>query len=79
MSGFKLQVRRLAGCIAAGATPAAAQCAMCRTALAAQHGSAAVFNKAVLILLLPAVVLFGCTFLLVYTRHRVGNEEKPEE
>ena len=79
MSGFKLQVRRLAGCIAAGATPAAAQCAMCRTALAAQHGSADVFNKAVVILLLPAMVLFGSTFLLVYASHRMGNEEKPEE
>jgi cation transporter-like permease len=79
MSGFKLQVRRLAGCIAAGAIPAAAQCAMCRTALAGQHGSAAVFNRAVVILLLPAVVLFSATFLLVYTRHRMGNDEKPEE
>ena len=79
MNGFKLQVRRLAGCIAAGVTPAAAQCAMCRTAVAAQHGSAAVFNKAVVILLLPAVVLFGSTFLLVYTQHRMGKEEKPEE
>jgi hypothetical protein len=52
---------------------------MCRTALAGQHGSAAVFNKAVVILLLPAVVLFSGTFLLVYTRHRMSNDEKPEE
>jgi hypothetical protein len=59
--------------------PAAAQCAMCRTALAAQHGGADVFNKAIVILLLPAVVLFSGTFLLVYTRRRMGDDEKPEE
>jgi hypothetical protein len=76
---MKLQVLRLASCIAAGTISAAAQCAMCRTAMAAQHGGAGVFNKAILILLLPAVVLFSGTFLLVYTRHRAGNDEKPEE
>jgi hypothetical protein len=47
--------------------------------MAAQHGGAGVFNKAILILLLPAVVLFSGTFLLVYMRHRAGNDEKPEE
>jgi hypothetical protein len=76
---MKLQVLRLASCIAGGAAPLAAQCSMCRTAMAAQHGGAEVFNKAILILLLPAIVLFSGTFLLVYTRHRTGNNEKPEE
>ena len=79
MSGCKLQVLRLAGCIAAGVVPVAAQCAMCRTAMAAQHGGADVFNKAILILLLPAVVLFSGTFLLVYVQHRGRSGEKPEE
>ena len=79
MNGCKLQLLRLASCMMTGVVPTAAQCSMCRTALAAQHGGADVFNKAILILLLPAVVLFSGTFLLVYTQHRARNGEKPEE
>ena len=68
------QVAGLVSCIVAGGVPAAAQCAMCRTALAAQHGGAGVFNKAILVLILPAFALFTGTFLLIYTRRG-----KPEE
>jgi hypothetical protein len=71
---MKLQVLRLVSCIVAGGVPAAAQCAMCRTALAAQHGGADVFNKAILVLILPAFVLFSGTFALIFTRRG-----KPEE
>jgi hypothetical protein len=78
MIGCKSQVRRLLSCIAVGALPAAAQCSMCRTALS-ENGGAAVFNKAILILLLPAMVLFSGTFLVVYRGQRRGNDQKPEE
>jgi len=43
-----------------------AQCAMCRTALAAQGAHARTLNAAILILLLPALALFSAVFLLAF-------------
>jgi hypothetical protein len=44
-----------------------AQCAMCRTAASAQGAHAAhTLNTAILILLLPALVLFSAVFLVAF-------------
>lgn len=57
--------------------PALAQCSMCRTALSAQGPEAAeAFNRAILILLVPAVVLFSSVFLLVFRAPKGGDESK---
>lgn len=57
----------LVAAVAGNALPVLAQCSMCRTALAAQGPEAAdAFNRAILILLVPAVVLFSSVFLLVF-------------
>ncbi len=46
-----------------------AQCAMCRTAAAAQGAQAvSALNKAILILLFPAIALFSGVFLLAFRR-----------
>jgi hypothetical protein len=42
-----------------------AQCAMCRSAAAAQ-GASGTLNAAILILLLPALVLFSAVFLMAF-------------
>lgn len=54
-----------------------AQCAMCRTAMAAQQAKAiGAFNHAILILLVPAVALFSGMFLWAI---RFRNEVPPGE
>jgi hypothetical protein len=61
--------RAVALALAAGA-PLFGQCAMCRTAAAAQGAHAAhSFNKAILILLLPALMLFSGIFVLAFRFH----------
>lgn len=50
---------------------AAAQCSMCRNAVAAQ-GAADTFDRAILILLIPAVAMFSCVFIFAC---RYGNSE----
>ncbi len=57
---------RLAGMLFATEELMRAQCAMCRTAAAAQAHAAGTINTAILILLLPAVALFSGVFLLAF-------------
>jgi hypothetical protein len=53
--------------IVTAATPALAQCSMCRTAAAAQGpGAMHAMNTAVLLLLLPALALFSAVFALAF-------------
>ncbi len=61
--------------------PALAQCPMCRTALASQGRSAAdTFDRAILILLVPAVAMFGGVFLLAFRIARsAGTPESPDD
>jgi L-methionine (R)-S-oxide reductase len=47
-----------------GAQVAAAQCSMCRTAASAQAAQSAVLNTGILILFLPALVLFSAIVIL---------------
>jgi hypothetical protein len=65
--------------MAAAGGPAAAQCSMCRTALAAHgHNAGDAFNRAILILLLPAIGLFGTVFGLVF-RYADSTKDTPED
>jgi hypothetical protein len=57
---------RLAGLLLAAEALMPAQCVMCRTAMAAQAQAAGTINRAILILLLPAVALFCGVFLLAF-------------
>ena len=61
----------------ATAAPAAAQCAMCRTALS--HKAGDTFNRAIIILLVPAVAMFGTIFLAVVRFAGSRGEEDPDE
>lgn len=62
-----LAVRVAAALLLALPSRVLAQCAMCRTAAAAQGARAAsTLNTAILILLLPALVLFSAVFLLAF-------------
>ena len=70
----KIQSRLLAagGLLLMGKASALAQCAMCRATLAGDPHAAAAshqMNMAVLLLLIPAIVLF-CGFFLVMYRYR---------
>jgi|GEM_PF-2300361 len=60
------------------AAPALAQCAMCKAAIAGSDNPAElsrVIDDAVLVLLVPAVVIFGAVILLVFRfRHSQGGE-----
>ncbi|HEX8992252.1 MAG TPA: hypothetical protein VF784_11300 [Anaerolineales bacterium] len=76
MIGWVGRFSRLASYVAAGAVPAAAQCSMCRTALAAHSGE--VFNRAILILLLPAMAFFSGTFLLFHRLRQSGDDDQQE-
>ena len=71
---------RLAWVLMAGALPAAAQCSMCRTALSAQgHHAGDAFNRAILVLLVPAMAMFGTIFLAVCKYSGSGGEGDREE
>ena len=61
----------------AAAAPAAAQCAMCRTALS--HKAGDTFNRAIVILLVPAVAMFGTIFLAVCRYAGSPRQEDPDE
>jgi hypothetical protein len=61
----------------AAAAPAAAQCAMCRTALS--HKAGDTFNRAIIILLVPAVAMFGTICLAVVRYAGSRAEEDPDE
>jgi hypothetical protein len=63
--------------VLAAAAPAAAQCAMCRTALSHKGGDT--FNRAIIILLVPAVAMFGTIFLAVFRYAGSRAEEDPSE
>lgn len=70
-----MRVRHLVAIVAAGAASSTllAQCPMCRTALGALGPEAAdAFNRAILILLIPAVGLFCGVYLLLF-RQRGGT------
>ncbi len=58
--------RTLGAFLIAAAGQAFAQCSMCRTAAAAQAQAAGTINTAIVILLVPALVLFSGVFLLVF-------------
>jgi hypothetical protein len=59
------RIRSFLPVLLAGGVPAFAQCSMCRAAAAAQGPHAAhAMNTAVLILLVPALALFGGAFVL---------------
>lgn len=63
-----------------GATwPVLAQCPLCRTAVAAQGSAAAsTFDRAILILLVPAVTLFCGVFLLAFRHGGPPGDDQPE-
>ena len=63
--------------LVAAAVPAAAQCSMCRTALS--HKAGDTFNRAIIILLVPAVAMFGTIFLAVVRFAGSRGEEDPDE
>ena len=74
MRGALRFVPALAACI-----PALAQCPMCRTALASQGRSATdAFDRAILILLVPAVTMFSGVLLLAFRMARSAGTEEPE-
>ena len=60
---------------AAACAPALAQCSMCRNAVAAQ-GAADTFDRAILILLVPAVAMFSSVFIFAC---RCGRSERADE
>ena len=70
------QIFRSAWALLAAAAPAAAQCAMCRTALSHKNGDT--FNRAILILLVPALVMFGTIFLAVVRFAGNSRQEDPD-
>ncbi len=76
---------RLSGTVIASALSAAAQCSMCRTAVSASGNHAGdTLDHAIIILLVPAVAMFGTIFLAVCHYGGSGGgeedlEEKPEE
>ena len=74
---LKLAIPLLALVLIAAAVPASAQCPMCRTAVAAGGDKAGdTFDRAILVLLIPAVVMFSSVFLLsLRYRNTVGQEE----
>jgi hypothetical protein len=68
---------RLAGTLLLAASTLAAQCSMCRTAVAAQNAKAIEsVNYGILILFVPAVLLFSSVFVLAF-RHGL-KEDDPE-
>jgi hypothetical protein len=68
---------RLAGTILLVASTLAAQCSMCRTAVAAQNAQAIEsVNHAILILFVPAIFLFSSVFVLAFRHGR--REDDPE-
>lgn len=79
-----MSVRRFAFIAAAAAAlgnglPLLAQCQMCRTALGALGSAAAdAFNRAILILLIPAVGLFCGVFLLMFRHRDPTGGDRPE-
>jgi hypothetical protein len=74
------RVFRSSWALIAAAAPAAAQCSMCRTALSANgHHAGDAFNRAIVILLLPAVVTFGTIFLAACRYAGSGGDEDPDE
>ncbi len=56
-----------------------AQCSMCRTAAAAQGAQSSVIDSAILVLLVPALVLFGAIVLLTYRLREQRPEGKSEQ
>lgn len=56
------------------ALPSAGQCSLCRLAVAQDASLGRAFNKAILILLVPALVVFGGVFVLAI---RSGYPERP--
>jgi len=75
------RVTRVAGVLVASAASAAAQCSMCRTAVSASgHRAGDTLDHAIIILLVPAVAMFGTIFLAVcHYGGSGGGEEEPEE
>jgi hypothetical protein len=67
------------------ASPASAQCAMCRAALAGSNNAFFIrnFNIGVLVLLVPPVTMFCAIFVVLKRYHRddqrPDSEEKEEE
>jgi len=67
------------------ASPASAQCAMCRAALAGSNNAFFIrnFNIGVLVLLVPPVTMFCSIFVVLKRYHRddqrPDSEEKEEE
>lgn len=62
--------------------PAAAQCAMCKTALTNSPETAKLaenFNKAVFVLLIPPVLLFCGIFVAAYKFHKAPGQSTAEE
>ena len=76
MTGRNRMSVRVAASIAAAAAPALAQCSMCRTALETHSGD--VFNRAILILLLPAMAIFSGAFLLFFRLQRTEKDDRLE-
>jgi hypothetical protein len=65
-------------CILISTLPAFAQCSMCRASASAQGAEAsAAFDKAIVILLAPALILFSGVFLFVF--HREGPARDSED
>ena len=66
---------RLSGLLLASVALLPGQCVMCRTAAAAQAQTARTINTAILILLVPAMALFGGVFMLVFRSAPGGEDE----
>jgi hypothetical protein len=61
-----------------GGIPAMAQCPMCRTAVAAGGDKAgSTFDRAILVLLVPAVALFSSVFVLSIRYRNTARRDQP--
>jgi len=70
---------RLISAIFLACAAASAQCIMCRTAAGAQpHGASDAMDKAIVILLAPAVAMFCGIFVAIF-RHVPKNGQIPKD
>src|SRR3982750_3848480 len=76
-----LVVAVAAACLVFANAPAAAQCAMCRTALSNSPETAKLaqnFNYAILVLLIPPVLLFCGIFMAAYKFRKAPGQSAEE-
>ena len=77
-SRFSLLVA--AFCLLASATPLAARCALCRSVVAAQNAIApGVIDKGIIVLFLPAVMVFSAVLVLAFRYRNDGGGRRPPD